>query len=264
VLERPVVLKCSTFTDADFPSLSGLPNLEGLDISGTKAISAHGLQKLSAFPRLRQLNVAGCETVASNELNVISQIAALQDLDLSLCHLVTDPDVAGLSKCPHLRRLVLNWCYNITDQSLLALSTHSSLVELSLWSCEKITDLGINSLGALRLTALDLPEFADITNISLKQICHITTLCRLRISNLKNITFEGFAHLEEMHSLQDLVLDHLELSDATLERIGRIQSLRRLEMNSCTGLSAYQITEFLGKHPSVAFIRGISKASRSC
>ena len=81
---------------------------------------------------------------------------------------------------------------------------------ISLWGCEEVTDLGVTALvSSLKLRSLDLPEFASISDISLRTLSReAPTLESLRLDHLASITDDGIRELRRLGGLQNLTVEN--------------------------------------------------------
>lgn len=181
--------------DSSTLALSGMTQLEVLDISGFAKVSSLGVRMLRQFPRLRILymqdwSFANCEAASFAALRGLPLTALdlsygsgvdpsarvdddflkelrglpLTSLNLQWCCKISDQGIESLVGMP-LEILNLDGVRELTDESLVFLKG-MPLTCLGLGYCRKLTSQGLAHLGGLPLTALslDLQTYDDEIN----------------------------------------------------------------------------------------------------
>ncbi len=240
----------SDATDAMLQSLRGFAGFDTMNLAGCKQVTDRGLLSLSEMPRLQSLNLSGTG-ITDQGLLALSHFPGLQTLDLSrtridghgLTHLkqqkflvqlnltatkLTDNGLAavefpaslsglivantaihgtrlaGLSKVRKLWLLNLSGS-NVDDDGLQTIAAIPSLVGLDLSHCSQITDAGLRHLALSKLSSLDL----QATHTSDAALAAIATMPKLRSLNLRTtpVTAQGARKLLSSPSLLTLQAD---------------------------------------------------------
>ncbi|CAN1270354.1 Disease resistance protein L6 [Linum perenne] len=180
------------------PNLANLSNLMELRLIQFRASEIHGLGKLRV---LEALEIS--ESMSLDHLHGLENLVHLKELTLKSCGLQALPNLSNLIK---LHKLVIVKCpllYKIQDLGELKLS----LLHLEVSCCDLLADLdGLESMEALESLTLDQylnphKPFPDLSRQNLKQLC-----------------IAGWKQLPEVIEL------------------GRLRSLRSLEMKACMSL----------------------------
>lgn len=159
---------------------------------------AKNIDKLPAFPKLKSL---WCFDIAAHQLEAVCNCAALESLyidnlktgDISALRQLTDLTVLGLERCSKLT-------------SLAGLAELKSLQGLGITHFKNVHDLA--PLG--RMTGLRALAVAG------------SIWTTMRVASLQP--------LEELHALEFLHLTNIKPDDGSLKPLGRLTSLKKLEI----------------------------------
>jgi serine/threonine protein kinase len=171
-----ISLRQKNVSDADLAELSGMSNLEALDLEGTPITDA-GLAYLSRLSHLRRLDLSGTS--------------------------VTDRGLGRLESLSGLRRLFLAETA-VTDAGLPHLARFTQLNRLSL-SGTSISDAGLAHLAGLRhLASLDL-SYTRITDKGLAYLKHLSALEEIDLSGTR-VTAAGVRALVRLLPKTEIML----------------------------------------------------------
>ncbi|MHC4526296.1 MAG: HEAT repeat domain-containing protein [Planctomycetota bacterium] len=187
--------------DNGLAHLAGLTGLRLLRLDGA-SIHGDGLRHLTKLKRLESLGL-GYTEISDEALKYVSQIGSLVYLSLATTP-VTDKGLAHLGKLSALQTITLE---------------HTS-----------ITGTGFSYLAGLDwLTRLCL-QGSGVTNEGLREIAKLKSLETLNLYGTK-VTDRGIRCLEDLTRLRELDLTGTDdISDVSLEHIGKITSLEKLEL----------------------------------
>ncbi|CAN1766738.1 Disease resistance protein L6 [Linum perenne] len=209
------------------PNLANLSNLMELRLIQFRASEIHGLGKLRV---LEALEIS--ESMSLDHLHGLENLVHLKELTLKSCGLQALPNLSNLIK---LHKLVIVKCpllYKIQDLGELKLS----LLHLEVSCCDLLADLdGLESMEALesltlesttlspcighdRLSMLTLTEDEDAPPVCRQYLNPHKPFPDLSRQNLKQLCIAGWKQLPEVIEL------------------GRLRSLRSLEMKACMSL----------------------------
>jgi internalin A len=228
--------------------LGTLPKLDNIDLRLTKVTDA-GMAELAKCQSLQSVSIAGTE--------------------------VSDAGLVHLAKLKNLKSLSLG-VYDegakISDEGLKTIGQMSGLRWLGL-SGTPITDAGLPYLSGLKnLESLQLDE-TKVTSAGLAHLKPLQSIVRLRLmdtvddegakhlaklNNLKlisanlDLSDEGVAYLASMPNLEELMLSHGKVTDASLPAIAAMPRLKTLWFQDCkvtdSGLAK------LVDHPTLEYV----------
>jgi serine/threonine protein kinase len=209
-------------TDNDLSRLTGLSNLDALDLSETP-ISDAGLVQLTDIASLTRVNLEGTRVTDAGIAHLVRQcpnitrlligrtgclqsvvkhIAVLRQLQhLSLDGLpIADAELSELVQLAHLEELNLSDT-KISDRGLTVLGQLAYLSRLTL-DRTAISDQGVAAIAAWgRLRELSLSGCDDVSNAALPRLAGLR-LDSLNISGADQIDDQGLAHLAAVPSLK--------------------------------------------------------------
>ena len=210
----------------DVKALSGLPELEDLDLSThfIEDSDTKDLVHLRDIPNLRRLNLAG-RNLTDASLDHIKPLRGLEALNLKRNRPVTDAGVAKLKGLESLRELSLD-LVNTTDAGLGELEGLRNLQVLRLYAWGRITGTGLSALkGMLNLRELSIGPL-EIAPKDLLALKDMTRLERLTIhGRVKGAT--GKLDLSFLTSLKEL---HVGLDAGEAELVLPV-GLQRVEFS---------------------------------
>jgi Leucine-rich repeat (LRR) protein len=220
--------------DEFLEKLKTLPKLRELNIEVTKLITPQGLTNLGQLPALERLNLFrvnnGEGGLGDAALRNVSHIRTLRSLNIAGSG-VTDDGMRALAGMTQLAGLSLEG-NSLTDTGLKYLAGLTNLQQLDLsqprWdhSHMEITDDGLTNLSNLtKLQGLSIEGLEKVTDVGLKHLS--------RLTELRNFAFAGSAVTTENISfshLRSLDLTGSQVTDATLDNLGRFHDLQKLSL----------------------------------
>jgi len=222
----------SAMTPSGLRSFAELANLGFLGCEG-KLCNDEAMQHIATIPRLRMLMAQG--TVASDDgFAALSRSRTLEYLWGRECPNLGGRGFAALSKMPALRGLAVS-CKNVDDESLSALSRFPALRELMPMD---VADAGFRHVGACReLEGLWCMYCRETTDAATE---HITGLTKLKTyyAGLTQITDRSLETLGLMSSLDRLeFFECKKVTDAGLVFLARLPRLREVELHGLPGVT---------------------------
>jgi F-box/leucine-rich repeat protein 14 len=213
---QSITLAHTSVTDADLHYLArSAISPKSLDIRGCGRLTRTGLESVPNWPGLQSLsmNYRPEETSVAffskfPSLNALTlTVTKSPPLDGALCEILRHA-------LPQLQSFSLANGSSLSDQSLVALSQRTELTSLELRECRGATDEGFKSL------ALNL--------IHLQSMTFTSNGC---------ITATALQNLSKMTELRSLNLSYMNVVDSTLQAIGSLYHLERLNLSGCAKVS---------------------------
>jgi hypothetical protein len=139
---------------------------------------------------------------------------------------LTSSEIDALGSCHRLREIMMD-AGVMTDDGLAALS-HDKLLERIYCLKPKITDAGVKRLA--NLTSLKRLELLPVRELTDEMLAHLAGLTGLEDISLSgaSITGSGLVNLIGLKNLHSLSLSNTGLDDAGLANLGRLISLESL------------------------------------
>lgn len=219
-------------------------HLKNLSLFGCSEWS--DLSPLSGLKNLQILNLQGKRPVPFSSIGPLKGLVRLQQLKLNLCGKIRD--LFPLSGLRRLRHLYLNNCEAVTRLS--ALRNLTLLETLSMTCCTQVrTVKGLRNLH--RLKTLRLDQMSQLSNLDGYQgligVRKLWINLRFDISDLsplagltalKDLTLHNGAALKDLSPLATLSLSRLELNGAAQVKdwspLSKITGLEHLKLTICT------------------------------
>jgi hypothetical protein len=146
-------IRARALHDADFASLSHLPELRDLDLLGGYAVcpanfSDAGLAVLASLqlPHLENLYFGHCTNVTDASLVYVIKLKTVATLGFVACPGITDVGLQRLVDMPNLLDLDLRGCTNITDKGLKYLTAKTNFRRIALEGCTQVTFEAVTKL----------------------------------------------------------------------------------------------------------------------
>jgi Leucine-rich repeat (LRR) protein len=225
-LQRFRMEQCQQVTLAGVGALTGLSELEELELVEHDHIDDGVFQHIEMLPRLRKLSLA--ETaIQGNGLRKLAGLNRLQELNLYRTR-VSDKEAAHIAKLPQLVQLNLGDT-NISDVGLAQIEGLTRITHLNI-SGTKITDTGLAYLRSLtEITNLDISR-TTIKGDGLKHLAGWSKLNSLKLDTMQEFTGEGLQHFANCSGLHTLDLTWTAVTDAGTADIKQLKQLTDLRL----------------------------------
>jgi len=202
-------------TSDGFAHLAKLPNLQSLAADRTLSDNA-AMAHIAALPRLRRLRVQ--ETVATDEgFEALGRSKTIEEIWGRRCAGLGNRGFVALSKMPALRGLAVS-CQNVDDETLSRLPEFPSLREL-------------------------VPIF--VKDDGFRHIGRCVKLDRLMCMYCRETTDRATEHIGSLQ-LRSYYAGLTLITDRSLEILGRMSSLERIEFYECNGITDAGLTYLTG------------------
>ena len=205
--------------------------LQGKDVRSVvlyaMRLKGWGLKYLKNEP-IQTLSVAESKIIDKN-LHYIGNLKTLKSLDLSYTW-ITDAGLDSINELPELKVLGLAGCTKLTAKSIDSVTRIGPQIKELNISLTPVGKEGLESLDKLKqLRSLDI-SLTGWTDQSIAPIYKLKKIERLKIGKNK------------------------ELTDTTLEQIGKLPKLNYLKIEGCEGFSSEAIEKFKTSHPKVELV----------
>jgi hypothetical protein len=231
VAELDLFWNVTGVTSAGFAHLAHLPNLAVLGADG-KLSDNVAMQHIASLPRLRRLRVQ--ETVATDEgFEALSRSTTLQFLWGRRCEGLGSRGFVALSKLPALLGLGVS-CKHVEDAALAVLPRFPALRELTPID---VKDDGFRHVGRCeRLERLSCMYCRETTDNATEQIARLHL--KDYYAGLTQITDRSLEILGGMPSLEKIELYECNgVTDAGLVHLARLPRLREVDLNTLPGVT---------------------------
>jgi internalin A len=222
---RYLELSGGELTDAGAAYLGNLTGLRGLSLPSTQITDA-GLVHLRDLAALRELNLAHTRCTDAG-LAQLTHLGILQSLDLQASP-VGDAGLIHLAGLAELTVLKLSYT-QVTDAGLVHLAGLTGLREL------RVRDTDVGDAGLAHLKALTALKRLDlygtrVGDAGLEYLQHMTALDELDLSRTASVSDAGLPFLAGLTALRKLGLDYTQVTDAGLAELGKLKTLRILQI----------------------------------
>jgi hypothetical protein len=220
------------FTDDGLANLAGLNGLFGLSFFGhVSGMTPAGLRTAATLPNLGFL---GCDGELCND-EAMRYIATIPRLRMLMAQgtVASDAGFAELSRSLTLEYLWGRECPNLTGPGFVALSRAPSLRGLGV-SCKNVDDVSLAALP--RFPALRELMPMDVTDAGFRHIGACEKLERLWCMYCRETTDTSTEYIANLN-LKQYYAGLTKITNRTLEILGRMTSLEKLEFSECKNLS---------------------------
>ena len=231
VFELDLFWHVTGVTTDGFAHLKDLPNLTSLGADGRLSDNT-AMRHFAALPSLRLLRAQG--TVATDEgFEALSQSTSLEGFWGRECPHLGNRGFLALSKMPSLRQLGVS-CKHVDDIALAALPHFPALRELTPID---VNDQGFVHVGRCEgLERLTCMYCRDTTDTATKHIARLQI--RVLLAGLTQITDRSLELLGRMPSLEQVELYECRLvSDAGLPYLAALPNLREVHLDGLPGVT---------------------------
>ncbi len=220
------------FTDAGLASLAGLDGVEELDLFWhVSGITSDGFAHLATLPNLTSLGADGelSDNVSMRHMAAIPRLRTLRAQNA----VATDEGFEALSRSRTLEKFWGRECPGLGSRSLLAFSTMPSLQNLG---------VGLKNVDEAALASLPrFPALRDLTPIDVqddgfRQVGRCERLERLVCMYCRDTTDIATGHIANLH-LTSYYAGLTKITDRSLEILGGMASLERIELFECQGVT---------------------------
>ncbi len=218
-----------TFTERAFRGTEDLQHFEELIlIHGHLQFTGKSLADVAKVPALKGLTIQRTN-IGDDDLVHLEKHPQLVELKIGNTN-VSDAGIERIARfCPHLEELDVQYL-PLTCRSGRAIAQLKKLENLNIGN----TSIGVGGLAALAtlpdLRQLSLPKIA--TDRGMQEVGKMKSLRTLFIYYAK-VTDAGTAHMAGLTNLEFLrLICHEELTDDCLVHLGRLKSLKHLELTS--------------------------------
>jgi hypothetical protein len=220
------------FTDQGLAALAGLDGLFGVSFFWhCPAFTSAGLAPLKD---LANLGFVGCEGERCDD-EAMRQIGAIPRLRMLMGQgtVAGDAGFAALSRSQTLEYIWGRESHNLRDAGLAALSTMPSLRGIAM-SFQNVTDAGLSALP--RFPALRQLDPMDVTDDAFRHVGACTGLEALWCMYCRDTGDRATEHIAYL-KLKSYYAGATQITDRSLEILGRMNSLEKLEFWQCGGLT---------------------------
>ena len=224
------------WTHVDLAPLAALPNFGWLGHDATD----ESMREIGAMPRLRMLMAQ--DTEAGDEgFTALARSATIEYVWGRRCYNLTGRGFRALAGMPALRGLSVS-CKNVDDDALATLPGFPSLREFMPMD---VPDAGFRHIGrCARLEALWCMYCRDTTDAATEHIAGLTHL-KTYYAGQTNITDRSLQILGRMTSLETLEFWHCDgITDAGVAALARLPRLREVTFGDCPQITPAAETLF--------------------
>ena len=221
------------FTDAGLSSLAGLEGVASLDLFWhVTDITSAGFAHLAALPNLMTLGADGkmSDDIAMRHFAAIPRLRALRAQEA----VATDAGFEALSQSQTLAGFWGRVCPNFGSRGFIAFSRMPSLRNLGI-GCANVDDAALATLP-------DFPALRELTPIGMtdngfRYIGRSARLERLTCMYCRETTDAATEQITGLPTLRYYYAGLTQITDRSLELLGRIESLEQVEFYECKGIT---------------------------
>jgi hypothetical protein len=221
------------FTDKGFTSVAGLEGLFGLSFFWhTSALTADGLKPLAD---LANLGFLGCQDELCND-EAMRHIAAIPRLRMLMGQgaVASDDGFAALSRSQTIEYIWGRECPNLGSRGFRALAAMPALRGLAV-SLKNVDDAALSTLP--RFPALRGLMPMDVTDDGFRHVGRCEHLEDLWCMYCRDTGDAATEHLVGLSELKTYYAGKTRITDRSLEILGRMPSLEKIEFWECAGIT---------------------------
>jgi hypothetical protein len=221
------------FTGKGLAGLAGLHGLFGLSFFWhASALTADGLKPLADLPNLGFL---GCQGELCND-EAMRHIGALPRLRMLMGQgtVAGDDGFAALSRSQTIEYIWGRECPNLTGRGFAALAGMPALRGLAV-SCKNVDDAALAALP--RFPALRELMPMDVPDDGFRHVGRCERLESLVLMYCRDTTDVATGHIADLSRLKTYYAGSTQITDRSLEILGRMPSLERLDFEQCAGIT---------------------------
>lgn len=224
-----LLLPPAPFTERGLERLAGLDGLFALNVDGPQVMTAAGLQPLAALPHLGWL---GCDPTD----DAMEVLATLPGLRMLMCQdtAAGDDGFVALSRSRTLEYIWGRRCYNLRGRGFAALANLPALRGLSV-SCKHVDDAALSRLPQFPALRELMPM--DVPDAGFRHVGRCTSLEALWCMYCRDTTDAATEQIAGLSALRTYYAGQTQITDRSLEILGRMSSLERVTIASCGGVT---------------------------
>jgi hypothetical protein len=247
------------FSDAGLAQLAGLDGLFGLTFFlHCPSFTADGISALRHLPRLAYLGCQGdrCDDAALAEIARLPQLRMLMRQDA----VATDEGFLELGTAPRLEYFWGRRCPNLTGRGFAGFAAIPTLRGLAV-NLQQVDDASLARLPSFPALRELMPS--GVSDIGFRHVGACEQLEGLWCMYCRDTTDAATEHLTALSHLRTYYAGSTRITDRSLEILGDIPSLERVEFWACNGLSDTGFTH-LARLPRLSELRldGLQGVSR--
>ncbi len=217
------------FTEQGLDRLVGLDGLFALNIDGPVQVTAKGIAPLAQLPNLGWLGVDPTD-------EAMRHIAAMPRLRMLMCQdtKAGDEGFEALSRSQTIEYIWGRKCYGLTGRGFAALAAAPSLRGLSV-SCKNVDTAALSALP--RFPALRGLMPMDVPDDGFRHVGRCKRLEALWCMYCRDTGDAATEHIAGLSKLKTYYAGATQITDHSLEILGRMPSLETIEFWECAGIT---------------------------
>lgn len=231
------------FTNRGVAALAGLEGVFGLSFFWHlgPGFTPDGLAPLAALPHLGML---GCEGKLCND-EAMRHIGGLPKLRMLMAQgtVASDAGFAALSRSRTIEHIWGRECPNLTGRGFAALATMPALRGLAV-SCKRVDDEALSLLPHFPALREFMPM--DVPDAGFRHVGRCAELEALTCMYCRDTTDIATGHIAGLTKLRKYYAGRTRITDASLQILGRMDSLERLEFWEVFGITDAGVAELVG------------------
>ena len=251
------------FSNQGLASLTGLDGLFGLTLFWqTSGVSSAGLKVLADLPNLGFLGCQGelCDDEAMRHIGAIPRLRIL----MAQGTVASDDGFAALSRSPTIEYIWGRECPNLGGRGFAALAAMPALRGLAV-SCKGVDDTALSALP--RFPALRELMPMDVSDDGFRHVGRCDKLEALWCMYCRETGDVATRHIAGLSRLRTYYAGKTRITDRSLEVLGGIDSLERLEFWETSGITNEGLAALAAlprlREISLSGVRGVTREGLS-
>lgn len=247
--------------NADLDVIPTFPKLEKLFVYYNK-FSNSGMNKISKSQTLKVVDARGCNGVTDSAVKYLVRLTKLEELYFRFE--VADAGVAYIKDSSTLKFIELQDCDMLTDASVAHFLAAPALTGVRIFRCKSFGDAGVQGIAPMKLERLELRDL-NVGNagvLALKDM-GANSLKTVELSELPSVDEAGLNELlgawktptkltlftmpatdatvkaivSSMKDMKALTLRAVQITDASIDEIVKLEKLETLDLRENAGLT---------------------------
>jgi hypothetical protein len=230
------------FTDAGLAEMVGLEGIFGLSLFWhSEAFSSAGLAHLRRLPRLGFL---GCEGARCDD-KAMREIAAVPGLRMLMGQgaVASDRGWEALSESESIEYIWGRACPNLTGRGFAKLAAMPALRGLGV-SCQNVDDAALALLPSFPALREIMPM--DVSDAGFRYVGRCEKLERLWCMYCRDTGDAATEHIEMLPRLKSYYAGMTQITDVSLEMLGRMRPLEEVELKGCARITEAGVARLAG------------------